>query len=605
MNEAKTENLVRHRLRKLKYYDNPDLVIEEKQSDSPKIKKLLQTASKKGSGAGYPEFIIRSVARSDLVIVIECKADVAKHESDARDRYSDFAVDGALLYGSHLAKDYDVIVIGVSGQTLPELRISHFLYLKTQTEYTPFLADKLLSFDDYYTSYIRSPQKFNQDYKSLLDYSQALNRTLHKKKIKESQRSLLISGILIALRNKAFRDGHKGHKSAKQLAKNLIETIANEMADANLPESKIANLKQAFSFVTTHTTLTMDKEFFENLISEIDEKINSFMRTHQYFDTLGQFYVEFLRYANNDKGLGIVLTPPHITELFVELAEVTKDSVVVDNCCGTGGFLISAIKRMVSSAQGDSEKIDTIRKNQIVGIEFQDDIYALAISNMMIHEDGKSNIYQGDCFTLVNTIKERYKPNIGLLNPPYKAEADDVEELEFVVNNLEMLEQNGKCVAIVPLSCVLADEGSLLQLKEKLLRHHTLEAVMSMPSELFHNSKIAVVTCVVVFTAGIPHPAGKKTWFGYWRDDGFEKVKGKGRIDSKHRWEGIKNRWLNMFKNREVEQGLSVMQEVAASDEWCAEAFLETDYSGINKSMFVDEIKKYVAFNVLNKGSDR
>jgi len=398
-------------------------------------------------------------------------------------------------------------------------------------------------------------------------------------------------------------NGHKGHKFAKQLGKNLIETIANEMTDANLPESKITNLKQAFSFITTHTTLTTDKNFFENLISEIDDKINSFMRTHQYFDTLGQFYVEFLRYANNDKGLGIVLTPPHITELFVNLAEVTKDSVVLDNCCGTGGFLISAIKRMVSSAQGDSGKIETIRKSQIVGIEFQDDIYALAISNMMIHEDGKSNIFQGDCFALINTIKERYKPNVGLLNPPYKAEADDNEELEFVVNNLEMLEQNGKCIAIVPLSCVLANEGRGYQLKEKLLFHHTLEAVMSMPAELFHNSKVTVITCVVVFTAGIPHPPGKKTWFGYWRYDGFEKVKSKGRIDSKHRWEGIKNRWLTTFKNREVWPGFSVMREVNASDEWCAEAFLETDYSVINQDMFLDEIKKYVAFNVLNKGN--
>jgi len=207
MNEAKTENIVRNILRKLKYYNNPDIVIEEKQSDSPRIKKLLQNASKRGSGAGYPEFIIWSVSRSNLVIVIECKADLAKHESGARDRYSEFAVDGALLYGSYLAKDFDVIAIGVTGQTLSLLRISHFLYLKTQTGHTSFLGDKLLSFDDYYTSYIRSPQKFNQDYKSLLDYSQVLNRTLHKKKIKESQRSLLISGILIALRNKAFRDG--------------------------------------------------------------------------------------------------------------------------------------------------------------------------------------------------------------------------------------------------------------------------------------------------------------------------------------------------------------------------------------------------------------
>ena len=51
-----------------------------------------------------------------------------------------------------------------------------------------------------------------------------------------------------------------------------------------------------------------------------NENINLFMKTYRYHDVLGQFYIEFLRYANNDKGLGIVLTPPHITELFSELA---------------------------------------------------------------------------------------------------------------------------------------------------------------------------------------------------------------------------------------------------------------------------------------------
>jgi len=81
----------------------------------------------------------------------------------------------------------------------------------------------------------------------------------------------------------------------------------------------------------------------------LGEHVHGFMESHKYFDTVGQFYIEFLRYANNDKGLGIVLTPPHITELFVDIAEVGKDSIVVDSCCGTGGFLISAMKKMVHS----------------------------------------------------------------------------------------------------------------------------------------------------------------------------------------------------------------------------------------------------------------
>ena len=77
-----------------------------------------------------------------------------------------------------------------------------------------------------------------------------------------------------------------------------------------------------------------------SLIDGVDGNIRKFRKTYKYYDVFGEFYIEFLRYAYNDKKLGIVLTPKHITELFCDIAGVSKESVVFDNCCGTGGFLI-------------------------------------------------------------------------------------------------------------------------------------------------------------------------------------------------------------------------------------------------------------------------
>lgn len=596
LNERKTENIVRERLQELGYYGQSDIVVEEQKSDIPRIQKLLKNASKRGLSTGYPEFIITSTKYPDILVVIECKADIRKHASDALDRYDEYAVDGSLLYASFLLKEYDVIAIGVSGMTKAELKVTHYLLLKGQDKYDAFLSNELLSLEDYYTSYIQSPTKFSEDYKSLLGYSQKLNDTLHNKKIKEAQRGLLISGILIALKNQAFQVGYKGHNTAQQLASNLVNTIANELSSSNIPYGRLENLKSAFSFIKTHATLSVDKSFLEDLVSEINDRLNSFLRTHKYFDALGQFYIEFLKYANNDKGLGIVLTPPHITELFSELAGVNRDSIVADNCCGTGGFLISAMKRMSKDAEGNSNKIDTIRNKQIVGIEFQDDIYALGVSNMVIHGDGKSNIFQGNCFKISNEVKSKFRPNIGLLNPPYKTQKRDVDELSFVLNNLEMLEQNGTCVAIVPMRCAVSSRGKELEYKERLLNNHTLEAVMSMPEDLFHNSKAGMVTCTMVFTANVPHPKQKKTWFGYWRNDGFIKKKNLGRIDHYDNWESIKNCWVTAFNNREIQTGFSVMKEVSAKDEWCAEAYLSTEYSGLAETSFISTSVDYLSF---------
>ena len=104
---------------------------------------------------------------------------------------------------------------------------------------------------------------------------------------------------------------------------------------------------------------------------------------------------------------------------------------------------------------------------------------------------------------------------------------------------------------------------------------------MSMPDDLFYNTDNGVVTAIVVFRAHIPHPANRETYFGYWKDDGFEKRKHKGRIDAYEKWQSIKTEWLDSYVNRKDVPGLSVNKKVTSTDEWCAEAYMETDYSSL------------------------
>lgn len=602
-NEAKTSIIFRELLRIANYYDDTNVIIEEQKSDNAKIDKLLKNASKRGNKKGYPDFILYSKKYPELIIVVEAKADTNRHVSETMDNYADYAVDGALLYASFLAKEFDVLAIGISGEEKDKLRINHYLHLKEEKAAYPIFDDKILTIGEYFEGIQQSNYKFNQDYAKLITYTKILNETLHAKKIKESQRALLISGILIALKDNAFKVGYKKHEKVEQLVKSLYTAIDGQLSTGDIPQRKIDVLTHAFTFIKTNPTLTDKKEgkkFLEDLIDEIDKEINGFMVTHKYVDTVSQFYIEFLRYANNDKGLGIVLTPPHITELFVELAGVDKNSVIFDNCCGTGGFLISAMKRMLIDAKGDKKKEKSIKGEQLIGIEFQDDIYTLLISNMIIHRDGRTNIYWGDCFQEIKDVKQKFKPTVGLLNPPYKTKASDIEEFEFILNNLDALEPGGTCIAIIPISCVIEKTTTAENLRKRVLEKHTLEAVLSMPEELFHNSKVNTVTCAVIITAKKPHPKGKKTWFAYCRDDGFVKVKNKGRIDARHTWEVIKESWVTAYRNREVIDGFSLMREVNEKDEWCVEAYLETDYDKFGFDDYETTVKKYLMFNMLD-----
>lgn len=594
-NERKTEAIVRKHFQKR----DSELIIEEQQSDSPKIIKLLKGASKRGGGRGYPDFIISVRAHPNFLIVVECKPDPLKHESSTLDNWADFAVDGSLLYASYLRKGFDVLAIGVSG-TGRKKKVSHFLHLTNEISAKRIFSNKLLPLDNYIKGYLENPDKVRQDYNSLSEFIRKLNDRLHSDKVAESHRALLISAALIALDHAPFRDAYLKENNPQDLAERMVGVVSQQLRDANIPADQLTILEHHFGTIKTQTLLLQKENELRDIIQLVDDELNSFIKNHEYQDVLGRLYVEFLRYANSDKGLGIVLTPPHITEFFTDLAQVNSKSIVYDNCAGTGGFLISAMKRMVLDAAGNRRTERKIKRSQLFGVELQSNIYPLAISNMYIHQDGKSNIILGSCFDpkVIRSIK-RKKPNVGLLNPPYKADKKtDIEELEFVLNNLDCLCQGGICVAILPMQCALTSSSKISQLKHQIMEKHTLEAVFSMPNELFFNSKTSVVSCVMVFTAHRPHPADKEVYLGYYKDDGFVKNKVTGRSDAHGRWAGIKSDWLRCFANRESVSKLSVKTKLGANDEWCAEAYMETDYSTLSKEDFKKTLREYVAFGV-------
>ena len=130
------------------------------------------------------------------------------------------------------------------------------------------------------------------------------------------------------------------------------------------------------------------------------------------------------------------------------------------------------------------------------------------------------------------------------------------------------------------------------------MAHHTLEAVMSMPTELFY--PVGTVTCVMVWKAHIPHATtNRKTWFGYWRDDGFVKTKHRGRIDLYGRWPAIRDNWVETYREGEEHPSKSIKAKVGPTDEWVAEAYLVTDYSEITPEGFEKAVKDYAVFRLL------
>lgn len=607
-NERITENLVRDILRELKYYEGENTVVEEQKSQIEEVKKLLKGASKTGKGGlGAPEFIISTSNTPDFLIVFECKADTSKHQSLGLNKPIDFAVDGVLHYSKYLSKSYNVISVAVSGQTKSSLKTSVFIYPKGSKESKELTnkagkrINQILSLEDFIKYGTFDPDVAKKRHDDLMAFSRELHDFMRDHaKLTESEKPLLVSGTLIALKNKAFAKSFDEY-TPTELQKEWMRVIKEEFTKAQIPHSKEYSMTQPYSSIAVHPELgkptnKYPRSVLFELIKMLNEKVWPFINVYHDFDVVGQFYGEFLKYTGGDKkALGIVLTPRHITDLFAHIANVTPKSKVLDICAGTGGFLISAMHNMLKKAVSKEEQ-DNIKANCLIGVEQQPNMYALGASNMILRGDGKANLHQGSCFDpgIVEAIK-KHNCDVGMLNPPFSQGDEDLHELVFIKQMLNCLKKGGTGIAIVPMSCAITPHP----LREEILKHHTLDAVMSMPDDLFY--PVGVVTCIMVFKAKIPHEETNiKTWFGYWKNDGFVKTKMFGRIDFQEKWNDIKYHWVEAYRNREDIPGFCIKQKVTYEDEWCAEAYMETDYSSIKKKDFEKTVKNYLVFKLMN-----
>ncbi len=604
-NERITENIVRNHFKNDPLFKS--VKFEEQKSYNKRVIDSLRHASKGGDGVGKPEFIVSfPYGNIDYLLVIECKASTGSHRSDKLDKPKDYAVDGVLRYAKALSREFDVVAIAVSGQTESELEVSHFLWKKREKTFDEKLDKKLLSINDYIKLFDNEQFAEKLKYSNIVLKAIELNEEYNNYSVPEQDRNTMVSVILLSLLHNPFRESYLSETSVKSLGDSMIKSVENALAlnEVRYREAMINEFKKIFlQPVFIHEKIKSKREKEPKNSLEVLKEMVIYLHKNVYplinmedtgFDVLGQFYTEFIRYSASQQKQGLVLTPFHITDLFCDLAQLNVNDVIYDPCCGTAGFLVSGMKRLLTLAGNDDTRKQRIRKKQLVGVEMRPTMYAYACSNMLLKGDGKSNIYCGDCFQTVSEVR-KHKPTVAFLNPPY--DVGNARQMEFVEHALDMVApQNGRVVAIVQMSCGIKDEKELIAVKKRLLRKYRLKAVLSMPDDLFY--PIGVVTSVMLFEANKPNQ-GFKTWFGYFKTDGFEKRKHQGRIDVRDKFKAIKERWLSAYKNSEEIAGLSVKQEVNAEDEWCAEAYMETDYSKLNQADFERKLKDYVAFKFL------
>lgn len=254
-------------------------------------------------------------------------------------------------------------------------------------------------------------------------------------------------------------------------------------------------------------------------IIAILERLNVSVLTAEH-DYLGQLYETFFRYAGGNT-IGQYFTPRHIATFCADLVGVTKDDVVLDPTCGTGGFLIAAMDRMAREHKLSRTEVVKLVKTRLIGFDDEPVTAALCVANMILRGDGSSSVHRGDAFTAPEFPVGA--SSVVLMNPPYPHKSTDASTERFIERALEGLAQGGRLAAIIPLSLLVKSNKAAW--RRGILAKNTLEASIKLPDELFQ-PYAQPYTVVIYLRKGIPHPKGKQVFFARIENDGFRLKKG-------------------------------------------------------------------------------
>ena len=454
-NEVTTDILVSNMMTRV------GLTPQPRGSMIPEVHQALRSASKRKTGkAGYPDFTAQS---NNFILIIENKADQRyqanympeKEDTLLMDEKSveKYAENGALHYARFIVDETGfpcAFAFGVSGTDESRMKIRPIFVTKysykvmpLEKDFSAFTQERIETY--YHEKVLEGESEAKLELKQILNSASQLHEDLRNYgQLDENSKPQLVSAILLALNNPNFRidhltcgigstaaerqnDGEKLYKAIDDYLNDKYRNTRNENT-----KRKRDILLDHFRFIRTNANLfnrnpTLGKSPLRYFAEYIMSKVITSISVNNPSDVLGRFYGEFLSYSGGDgKGLGIVLTPPHITTLMADLLEITYRDKVFDPCCGTAGFLIAAMNRMRESIPKTNPRkqaiLDKVKSEKLHGVEMDPRMFAIATTNMILRGDGKSNL---ECDNFLNDLQTpmaklcREEFTVGLMNPPY------------------------------------------------------------------------------------------------------------------------------------------------------------------------------------------
>lgn len=294
----------------------------------------------------------------------------------------------------------------------------------------------------------------------------------------------------------------------------LIPTLKNLVIDETTPIFK-AIVKYAFEDSINYMK---DGILLRQVINVIDEvEFTEYEERHAFND----IYETILKDLQSQRSSGEFYTPRPVTEFIVNMVKPQLGQKVADFACGTGGFLVSALKYMESQIKTVEDR--KIYDSSVFGIEKKALPHLLCITNLLLHDIDEPKVMHSNSLEKnVREYREEDRFDVILMNPPYGGNEKDAVKVNFPMElrssetaDLFMsvimyrLKRNGKAAIVLPDGFLFGTDNAKVAIKEKLLSEFNLHTVIRLPHSVFA-PYTSITTNILFFDKTEPT---KETWF--------------------------------------------------------------------------------------------
>lgn len=245
---------------------------------------------------------------------------------------------------------------------------------------------------------------------------------------------------------------------------------------------------------------------------------------------------------------GQFFTPREIVKFIVDVLPIKHTSLVLDTSCGSGGFLLHALDKVRKQADEFYPEFETdmderdkhyrywhdFAEKNLFGIEINEQIARVAKMNMIIHDDGHTNVVSCDGLLPDNEIElktgnKELKSNsfdFIVTNPPFGSTVKQIEqaythnydvfhkeinwlepnskriqrpnqstEVLFIEQCFEFLKTGGFLAVVIP-DGVLTN-STLQYVRDWIAEHFRVVAIISMPQTAFSATGAGVKSSIM------------------------------------------------------------------------------------------------------------